>query len=85
MPRRPSGWPEVEAPAPMPPEELEAILFALGSAYGFEYDRIPSHVLAPALGLADGRMIERYRRGQSSVPGAQAKLLRLFHSQSRIW
>ena len=81
----PKPWPEVEAPAPMTPEELDTILFALGSAYGRPHDRIPNKVLAPALGLAGPRMLQRWAKGESEIPPASAKLLRLFHAQSRIW
>ena len=78
-------WPDVELPAPMPHEELDAILFALGSAYGYPYDRIPNRILAPALGLKSPRMLERWRRREKPVPLLAAKMLRLFHAQSRVW
>lgn len=79
------GWPEVAPPAPMDPDELEAILFALGNAYGEPFKQVPPGILAPALGLSSTRQIARWRAGQTPIPPLVAKTLRLFHSQSRIF
>lgn len=82
---KPKPWPELEEPAPMDVEELKAVLFALGSAYGRPYDSIPLRVLAPALGLTSPRQLQRWVNGETPVPPLAAKLLRMFHTQSKVW
>lgn len=83
--KEPQPWPEIEMPAPMDVDELEAILFALGNAYGRQYEQIPLPVLAPALGLSSPRQLQRWRKGEAEIPPGAAKLLRLFHAHSKVW
>lgn len=84
--RRRSPWPTPpEPPAPMTPQELLDIAFSLASSYGVPYRRMPFEVLAPAVGLKTSRQMYRWANGTAEIPGSVAKLLRLFHAQSRIF
>ena len=78
-------WPVVEIPPPMTAQEFLDIAFSLGSAYGRPHNRMPFEVLAPALGLKSERQLYRWANGSAEIPLAHAKLLRLFHAQSRIY
>ena len=79
-----NGWPVVEMPEPMEPEELEEILTVLGQSYGHER-QMPARILAPALGVAGDRSISRWRTGRSPVPLLAAKMLRTFRVHGRIY
>ena len=77
------GWPVIEQPDPMGPEELEEILTMLGEVYGSE-KQLPARVLADALCMTSDRQISRWRQG-APIPPHHVKTIRLFRAHGRLY
>ena len=79
------GWPVIEQPEPMEPDELEKILKLLGEVYGHATKKLPARVLADALCMTSDRQISRWRRGQGAIPPHHVKTIRLFREHGRLY